>query len=702
MARNSTTVWSWIWQPVLVVLATTLWLVLGSQSARAEGRFEELGSIGGGYDAVVEHDGRAYMAQGDQLLVTDAAGLGAARVVGRMRVPAPLLLDLAAGEDLLFAAAGLEGLLVLDVSDPKAPQQVGVLDGLGIAMSVAVAGATVFVADETGWLHVVNVAEPSQPRVVGRVAVPGPASRLSVAGGLAWVVVRDRRVVAVDVTLPDEPRHLASFDLSASDVLARGRYVYVATQYGLVVLDAGGPLPPRVVAESGSSPLSAVATTGDVVWGFIKAAGLFDLVAWDVTDPSRPQALGHAWRVPSAPVSYVELSRVRLAGMGSRLALTIGKPVLWVIQVRDPAHPALERLLESTSGGRQLTLSANLAAVGGTWHSLALVDVSDVRTPHLIATWNDRGPGRTLAVGDWLYATSETGLDTLHLNEGSVTAAGRYNARAEAWDLAQLDEGHLVVLLWLPAPVRTGALAIVSLADPAWPREVARMSLPAEARRVAVADHRAHVSLAQDGLATVDLADLQRPRLVDHFSLHDSNSVGIAVAPDGSRFVGAAGYRDYLRTGGFPRGPGLWVLGATESGASCVSGSLHLEPNVLDIGNLTSGGGLAYRDGRVFLAAGRAGLRVIDVTDTGNPVDIGGWRPAAPVTDVVLRDEEVFVLTAPWYIPGTSLQPSGGLHVLRWVEPPPSPMPGPAPSLALRQALPFELFLPRLTLERCR
>lgn len=707
MARNSTAVWSRTWQPLRVVLAATLWLVLGSQSARAEGSFEELGSIGGAYYAVVEHGGQVYVAQGNQLVVTDEEGLRSGRVLGRVRTSAPLLLGLAAGDGdgLVFAAAATSGLLVLDVREASAPREVAALSGLGTSASVAAAGTTVYVADETGWLHVVSVADPARPRELGRTAVPGRATRLAVAGGLLWLVAHDAAVVAVDVTVPEAPRLSASFSLRAFDVVARGSHVFVATYDGLAVIDAGDWRQPRYVARAGSSQLSGLALAGNVAWGFVGPNNQSLLRAWDVTNPAQPRELGYVWHVPSPP-SYSYSPVARLSVVGSRLALTTGDPGLWVIQARDPLHPALDGLVTSMSGGRDLTLAGHLAAVSGAeGGQTTLLDVSDDTLPQVVGAIgaSGAGPHRTASLGDWLYVTTMNGLATIRQSGSTLGPQGWFNTWSEGRDVAVLDDKHLVLAasLWNGSS-RIGALVVLNLADPAWPKEISRFQLAGEPRRLVLDGHRAHVSLAQSGLATVDLSDPSHPVLTDQLSLHDSDAVGIARAPDGRLFVGTRGYREYEATGYFLRGPALWALGATDTVRGCVAGSLRLEPIAADIDGFTGGGGVAYQSGHVFLAAGRAGLRAIDVSDPEQPVDVGGWRPAAPVTDVVLRNGQLLVLTAPWHLPGTSLQPAGGLHVLRWVEPPPSPTPVPARSLTLRQALPFNLFFPRLTLERCR
>jgi hypothetical protein len=79
---------------------------------------------------------------------------------------------------------------VIDVSDPRSPQEVGFYDTPGYARSVAVSGRYAYVADAGAGLRVIDVSNPSSPREVGFYETPGDGSWTWRSRG-AYVYVAD-------------------------------------------------------------------------------------------------------------------------------------------------------------------------------------------------------------------------------------------------------------------------------------------------------------------------------------------------------------------------------------------------------------------------------------------------------------------------------------------------------------------------------
>ena len=91
--------------------------------------------------------------------------------------------DLAVVGKYAYIAAGVDGLRIVDVSDPQAPVEVGGCDTPGSAKDVSVCGSHAYVADGDGGLQVVDVSDPVHPAIVASRRLPGPAHRLSFSAG---------------------------------------------------------------------------------------------------------------------------------------------------------------------------------------------------------------------------------------------------------------------------------------------------------------------------------------------------------------------------------------------------------------------------------------------------------------------------------------------------------------------------------------
>jgi hypothetical protein len=136
---------------------------------------------------------------------------------------------------------------VVDVSDPTAPVQLGVIRTPVFAVGVAVTGGLAYVADDgyphdTTGLVVVDVSNPAAPVELGALPTPGYTHSVASSGGLAYLGSGGTR--AIDVSNPAAPFELGASTTGALDVEVVGELVYVAEgSAGLRILQFGPEYP---------------------------------------------------------------------------------------------------------------------------------------------------------------------------------------------------------------------------------------------------------------------------------------------------------------------------------------------------------------------------------------------------------------------------------------------------------------------------
>lgn len=112
-----------------------------------------------------------------------------------------------------FVSDGLQGLVVVDVSDPASPAVVGRVETGGQARGLAMDEDTVYVAAGSGGLVVVDVSDLAAPTVLSRTLMPGSAIRVDYSDGRAFVAAwNDARVY--DVSRPAAPRFIGAVRLT--------------------------------------------------------------------------------------------------------------------------------------------------------------------------------------------------------------------------------------------------------------------------------------------------------------------------------------------------------------------------------------------------------------------------------------------------------------------------------------------------------
>lgn len=385
---------------------------------------------------------------------------------------------------LAYLAAAGAGLAVADVSDPAHPVELGELDTPGYAYGIAVSGGTAYVAGGWAGLRIVSVADPGAPVEVGSCATPGWAFGVTVSGTLAYVAGAFAGLQVVDVSDPAGPTPLGgspAADGHAGEVVVRGTAAYVADDnLGLRVLDVSDPWNPSALG-SYSPPAFAYGVDVAGTYAYV-AAGLQGLRIVDVADPYHPREAGaydtgssavavdvagqYAYLCVGAPPFYdTGLHVVDVADpahpqpvavlpafvecqdlvVNGSIVYVASAGELRLIDVSDPYHPAELSHLSTAepgvilSGASSLAVSGTLAYAANVMSGMAVVDVSDPRTPVIVASYNQgfNVMGDVALSGARAYLTNNFDFTALDVsNPLSPTLLGSVVTPGDACDVS--------------------------------------------------------------------------------------------------------------------------------------------------------------------------------------------------------------------------------------------------------------------------
>ena len=92
---------------------------------------------------------------------------------------------IAVSENTAYVSDGWEGLIAVDVANPRKPKDVGAHETPGCAMDVAVDGNRLYVADAFGGLRVLDVSDRGKLTELGGFEAPnGQAQSLAISGSV--------------------------------------------------------------------------------------------------------------------------------------------------------------------------------------------------------------------------------------------------------------------------------------------------------------------------------------------------------------------------------------------------------------------------------------------------------------------------------------------------------------------------------------
>lgn len=555
-----------------------------------------VGQVGGPVSAVAVRGTTAYVAVGLRLHVYEISDPSAPLEVASTGTFGDFISDVELDGTRAYVTAGKDGLHILDVSDPANPREIAVSDTPGSAEGIAIGGTVAYVADGPFGLQIVDVSDPTAPRLLSTAFDTFFAFDVIVSGPVAYVAAAGAGVLVVDVQDPSQPRELPIVDTPgyARGLTVSNTTLYVADQWGGVrVMNVSSPLQPR---ETGSISLQswafAVAISGPTLY---VAGGSAGLHVFDVADHERPLEIS-MYDVPWN-LSW------KIAVASGRAFLGVRTQGVKILDIRNPSLPRLLGSISPLSNAQAVAVRGTLAFVATESQGMRIVDLEDVREPR------ERGRGGTADVA-WAVAADDRHVYTC---EGSVP-----NHYLRVFDVSNPDrpallaspripQGHCRDLmvkgtsLYMPDEF---ALEIWDVSIPSIPLLRGKLDFAgggvdrtSGVEAVDVIGPTAFVD-RERGVSAIDVSDSRNPRLLGSWS---TESLVFDLTADEESVYAIGG-------GPFPQ---LYVLNASD-------------PAQLTLTGVTSiagpGARVIARDKKAYVAAGAAGVAVIDATNPAAPV----------------------------------------------------------------------------------
>jgi hypothetical protein len=330
-----------------------------------------------------------------------------------------------------YVAAGDAGLATVDVSNPALPSVLdGIIDTPGSANGVVVSGAYAYVADGNSGLQILDVSSPTAA-IVGSGATDGYCWDVDVAGDYAYVASGDAGLEVFDVSDRASPTKVAGLALSGSahSIALKDTYAFVSVGgRGVVVVDVADPLHPAVVTSCGTPSVpgpSDLAIEGGYAYVADAESGL---VIVDIVSP------------------YVALAALESPAMGQRLAITApsdgsgvgyiaaGLAGLQIVQVSDSEdadNPSLVRTNRTLGEVNDVALYKSLSGVDCAYVTdasgrLSVLNAANPTNPYTVGSVTTSGSALGVAatqIGASSYALVAGGYDGLSTVSTSVVSS---------------------------------------------------------------------------------------------------------------------------------------------------------------------------------------------------------------------------------------------------------------------------------------
>jgi len=320
-----------------------------------------------------------------------------------------------------------ESLVVLDISDPASPVQLGRMRTGGILEDVKVSGTYAYIADRENGLVVVDISDPATPFLAGHYDTAGNAKGVTVNGDYACVADYYNGLVVVDISDPTAPSLAGHYDTTdrAVEVTVSGEYAYVVDGYnGLVVVDISDPTAPSLSGHYHTAGYAlGVTVSGDYAYVADESNGL---VVVDISDPAAPSLSGH---YHTAGYAY----GVTVSGDYAYVADYYNGLV--VVDISDPAAPSLSGHYDTAGQAYDITVGGDYAYVADSHNGLVVVDISDPAAPSLASQYDTAGQAYRVTVsGDYAYITDGSGFVVVDISDPAAPSlASQYDTAGSVY-----------------------------------------------------------------------------------------------------------------------------------------------------------------------------------------------------------------------------------------------------------------------------
>ncbi|ODS22433.1 hypothetical protein AB835_14200 [Candidatus Endobugula sertula] len=189
--------------------------------------------------------------------------------------------------DYAYVAAGVAGLVIVDVSDRTAPVIVSQLETDGTAIDVKVFGSIVYLADGEAGIKVIDVLDPVSPVLVSVLDTEGFAQDIDIDADYLYVADGDNGLVIANIIQPDTP--FIQSGLSgigrAKGVAVELNRIAIASTAGLVLIDASNINSLQEMARIANNQAKDVLVQGDYAYLSAYSVG-YQVI--DISDFSNP------------------------------------------------------------------------------------------------------------------------------------------------------------------------------------------------------------------------------------------------------------------------------------------------------------------------------------------------------------------------------------------------------------------------------
>jgi hypothetical protein len=352
----------------------------------------------------------AYIGNGISFEALDITTPADIKVLSKTLLPYKIY-DIFITANYAYVATNLDGLRIIDISNPEDIKEVGFYDpDHGNTLGIYVNGHFAYLANGYGDLQKIDVSNPSNPSLQAEISINGYCNDVFVNGNYAYVTA-DKGFAVINISGTDSLVEVSYTNVKSSGIYVKNDLAYIATHYSSLkimdVSDPAKPFPKSTVSLNDNA--NSVKVSGDYAYAAIGDSG-FAVI--DISDPNAPLLTAALATNDYASDVVIKGTCAYVADRSAGLKL---------IDISTPSEPNICGHFETgdeSSFAYNVTVKGDIAYLANGDDGLCILDISNVNTPQEITTYKTGSTNSVFVEGNYAYAaTSYSGLHILDISD---------------------------------------------------------------------------------------------------------------------------------------------------------------------------------------------------------------------------------------------------------------------------------------------
>lgn len=549
--------------------------------------------------------------------------------------------DIALAGPLLYLAAGSDGMVVVDVSDPQNPVQIGAVDTPGYSVGIKLQSEIAYIADASG-IHAIDIHDPKAPVIIGTFPTDGECFAIEISNQILYAVDsgfdinEDYGLHIIQASDPANMVELSSIVFPASlndktEIIVQNDHLYVTiSDLGLLTYDVSNPALPSKLDSylpQENAPIHQSWAAQDMIINGSTAYVNFgtQISVLDISNPSSVLLLNEI-------IAPEYINDIAVAGPDLFLVTSSG-----TVYIADPLHQGQSPFIGyfNNPGWWQydVEVQGTLAFVG-TRTGLQIIDISNPESPSFVGSYETNQYAYSVSVnGPYAYIASRT-LGILIIDVDDPANPFLVGSISQFIDFREIEVvGNIAYTV-----ASNGALVIVDASDPTTPRVDGILNQPGLNGDLHISGSTAYLANKSGGLRIIDVSDTSSPSLVGSYTTAHWTS---AVTVEGTTAY----------------------LCDTDTGLNIVDISDPTKPSLMGTYDTGADGDvIQVQNGIVYIECTNYYMCILDATDPSNIKEIGRHRVAPGMNSLQVSGSTAYMTSG-----------LGGLDIIDVSDCPPCP-----------------------------